>query len=623
MTDHSAELKAMGEKLKVTGDELKVMGDRLIVISADMGPVEPPIEPPVEPPSGDYAITVPANKLTLVNGQSMVLDGDHIAVWGQPGEAVTFKVKTDKAMTIEVALDYALAAESQQTGSTRKVSVGTANKEFLLAITEDLWTEQNREWTSRMSFSFPKGESVIKVEHNGTSGWSNWADLYAVGCTSKDGTFLVVGIDAEPGVPPGTTPPGPDVTPGTGDLEAVLRGIFPSSGPTQNITWGQNINGANVPAGTTLQLPAADVQGGEWIIRGLRGTANNWITIRPSTPLGFKVRNLQVWRGLGIYDGQYVRVDGIDGYGMGGNNPDGSGDFTSGIELVGGHHIAATRNRMTNTGGHCVSASWDNAGMNAPSNCYILYNRALDTSKRNPFNGSAFNLFHGTSKRTGAAPLAALGYTDYIIGNVAFGCRSEVGGGPWGITDGNCFILDVGRDSGYDGNCLVAFNIGADNGGRGVHTLQTDGLIALFNTMIGNQTNVTEPASGEFSPHTDNGQRCETRGNIAAATVRNPKVWYQDWQGGHGNHVVAENVVLSGSADGPNNVPVRSEGLGYLVGASSKSRNIEDYRPGKGKGVPLVATDLKAKFTAIAAVFPDALGNWRTQSICGALDAPL
>ena len=40
--------------------------------------------------------------------------------------------------------------------------------------------------------------------------------------------------------------------------------------------------------------------------------------------------------------------------------------------------------------------------------------------------------------------------------------------------------IDVGREAGYDGNCLVAFNVGADNGGRGVHTLQTDGLVALL-----------------------------------------------------------------------------------------------------------------------------------------------
>jgi hypothetical protein len=178
--------------------------------------------------------------------------------------------------------------------------------------------------------------------------------------------------------------------------------------------------------------------------------------------------------------------------------------------------------------------------------------------------------------------------------------------------------LDVGRDSGYDGNCLVAFNVGADNGGRGVHTLHTDGLIALFNTMVGNQTNVTEPASGEYSPHTPDGQRIMVAGNIAAATVRDPKVWYQDWESGHGGHIVKENVVLSGTADPPNNVPLTPGGLGYLAGGTTKSRNVDDYRP--KVGTPLVDTVLKNHFAAIAAVFPDASGRWRTQHICGALD---
>jgi hypothetical protein len=391
--------------------------------------------------------------------------------------------------------------------------------------------------------------------------------------------------------------------------------------PVQTIQWGQNLT--NVAAGTTLVIDDGDKICGEWDVRGLRGTPTNWITIKSKNLWGFKARGLQVWHGIGVYDCQYVRVDGFDMYGMGGLNPDGSGDFTSGIEAAGGHHVAATRIRATNTGGHCVSFSWHD-NINAPSNAYILYNVAYDTSKRNPFNGSAFNLFHATSKRTPDGPLAAQGYTDYVIGNQAFGCRSEVGGGQWGITDGNCFILDVGRDAGYDGNCLVAFNVGADNGGRGVHTLQTDGLVALFNTMVGNQTNVTEPASGEFSPHTDNGQRCITGGNIAAATTRDPKIWYQDWQGGNGGHVVKENVVLSGTAEGANNAPPaivdqRATGLGYLRGGTTKSRNIDDYRP--KLGTPLVDADLKNRFNAIAAVFPDASGKFRKQAIAGALDA--
>jgi len=211
MTDYSAELRAMGERLIVIADDL-----------ADDIPPDPGPEPP-EPTPGEFSMVVNANKLTMVNGQTMVLDNDHIGMWGQPGEAVTLKIITDKAMKVEVALDYALAAESQEVGSTRKVSVGTANKQLSLAVTEDLWAEKSREWTSRASFDLPKGESVVKIENDTTTAWSNWADLYAVGLTSTDGTFSVVGVDVDPGPPPNPNPdPTPTPPPMPGNYDVVV-----------------------------------------------------------------------------------------------------------------------------------------------------------------------------------------------------------------------------------------------------------------------------------------------------------------------------------------------------------------------------------------------------------------
>lgn len=582
--------------------------------------VEPPVEPPIEPPpSGPYALDIGAPSLTLINSQGMKLNGERISDWGHPGEAVSVVVHADEATAVTVDLDYVLAAESGST-SVRRVTAsspsGVASEMVTLTKTTDSWGNPVHGEAS-VDLSLPAGDSTITVAiPDDEPDWSNWADLYTLGLIS-DKKITTLGI-TQPPIEPPIEPP----TAGTGTLAEVLDAIFPSPGLVQTITWGQNLG--TVAPGTTLVFEDADQNVAEWIIRGLRGTKDKWITIKARNLWGFKGRNVQVWRGIGIYDCQYVRVDGLDLYGMGGHNPDGSGDFSTGVELVGGHHIAATRNRCNNTGGHAVAASWSQQdGMNAPANTYMLYNVAYDTSKRNPFNGSAYSLFHGTSKRTPDGPLASQGYTDYIIGNVAFGCRSEIDSGFWGITDGNCFILDVGRDAGYDGNCLVAFNIGADNGGRGVHTLQTDGLVALFNTMVGNQTNVTAPQSGEFSPHTDNGQRCITGGNIAAATVRDPQTWYQDWESGNGNHVVKQNVVLSGTADGANNrapaiIDKRSQGLGYLKGGTAKSRNVDDYRPKVGDAI--TDADLVSRFNAIAAVFPDASGKFRTQVICGALD---
>src|SRR5881394_2826575 len=127
------------------------------------------------------------------------------AITSHPGDIpmrLSRSRSSHRALTLQVALDYTLAAESQATGSTRNVRVGTQNKQLTLAITQDLWTERNREWTSRVTFSVPKGESVVSVINDGTAAWSNWADLFAVGLTSSDGTFSVVGINVDPGPSP-------------------------------------------------------------------------------------------------------------------------------------------------------------------------------------------------------------------------------------------------------------------------------------------------------------------------------------------------------------------------------------------------------------------------------------
>lgn len=570
-------------------------------------PDTPPVDPPPPPPAL-HELVIPATAFELIGSMGMKLTDDHVSDWGHPGEAVIVAVHATAATTGFVELNYVLAGESA-ISSARAVSLAPAPVVF--PKTCDLWaTPTHGKITIPITLPGGATEIAIMIPFDVPDNTA-WLDLYAITIRTDKAVGLVT--VADPDMPPVVTPPVITIPPSSGSLDYVLDALFPSTGAVTDIGWGQNV--ANVPAGQTLILPTADHPGREWIIRGLRGRPDAWITIRAETLYGHKVRDLETWRGIGLYDCHYVRVDGIDLYGSGKRNPDNSGDFVSGVEAVGGHHIAVTRTRSTNTGGHGVSFTAGES-MEAPANAYILYNVALDTSKRNPYNGSAFNLFHGTTKRTPDGPLAHLGFTDYVIGNQAYGCMSEVGGGPWGITDGNCFILDVGDDSGYDGTLCCAFNIGADNGGRGAHALRTSGLVAVFNTMVGNQRNVTEPASGEFSPH--DGTRHQVRANIAAATTRSPAIWYQDWVGGN-PHLVNENVILAGTADAPNNVATRPEGLGYLRGSSTKSRNADDYRP--MVGTPIIAPDLIATFKGIAAVFPDALGNWRTQAIAGALDA--
>jgi hypothetical protein len=399
--------------------------------------------------------------------------------------------------------------------------------------------------------------------------------------------------------------PPPDPDPPTGELDDVIDRLFPHTGPTVNVQWGQALDAALVLPGSTVRLTGT-VYGGDYIMLGLRGTADNWIRVDLS---GLTVRDVATWRGLGLYACEYVHCDG--GYFVGRGN-----DFASAVECVGGHHVAVTRVRAENCGGHAVSGTW-NVGMGldrAPSNMFIGWNTALETSRRNPFNGSAFNIFHPSTGEPWG-PLAHLGVTDYVISNVAFGCESNVEHDYWGVTDGNCIIIDQGDQVGFAGRIAIMFNVGADNGGRGVHELHSAGSWVMFNTMVGNQRTLKEPASGEYSPHGATDQRVQ--GNIAAATTREPAYWYQQWQGGT-PHIVSENVVLAGTSDAPYDVPINSAGLTYLAGGTTKSRTVDDYRP--IAGTALSSPGLVSIFHDAADAFPDATGKWREHPIAGALD---
>jgi hypothetical protein len=417
------------------------------------------------------------------------------------------------------------------------------------------------------------------------------------------------------------TPPPPPV-----GLEATLATWFPSNGPTITAQWGDPI-GPVLP-GTTIVVP--DGERGlapEWMINNLVGTDSAWITIRPQTVLGFKAVGVTYWRGIGLRSCEYVRVDGFDIYGRGNVEADGSGDFASAVEAIGGHNIAVTRCRGTGMGGGCVTfcdrSTRDKPDyLPCPANTYTLYNTAIECCRRNMFNTSAFSIYHAQDRYTdgrpligrAAGPLAYLGYTDYIVGNQAYGCECLVPFSPaWGITDGNCVICDQGNESGFTGRILVAFNVGADCGGRGVHALNTAEVDMVFNTMVGNQRTLKDPNGGEISLINRAGQINSAFGNVAAATNRDRVAVQTE---GRVDHRVSQNVILVGSSE-PHNIPVDSRGLAYLRGGTVKSRVLDDYRPVAGTAL---TGQIKDSLFAAVAVFPGPDGQPRRMAIAGALD---
>jgi len=141
--------------------------------------------------------------------------------------------------------------------------------------------------------------------------------------------------------------------------------------------------------------------------------------------------------------------------------------------------------------------------------------------------------------------------TDYkmiIRNNVIYGNRLFV---PWrsgtvcqGITDGNGIILDINRNSGYQGKFLVENNVVYRNGGRGIHVFKSD------NATIRNNTTFKNSASPEIG-----------EGEITIITASNIQVYNNIMYARDGERV----STLSGFTNfsGNNNISFNSNQLGF------------------------------------------------------------
>ena len=96
------------------------------------------------------------------------------------------------------------------------------------------------------------------------------------------------------------------------------------------------------------------------------------------------------------------------------------------------------------------------------------------------------------------------GYSNYIVGNVAFGnenrvlqCFSDSIGAV--ITDGNGIIIDDNDSNGYQARTLVADNVVYNNGGRGILVFQSSRVDVINNVSYHNA--FTDNLMGRNGPH--------------------------------------------------------------------------------------------------------------------------
>lgn len=133
---------------------------------------------PTAPPDPQlFELTITADRFKIDHSLTLQWDHDHWSNWGQPGEAISVNVHTEKATHIKMWFDYVLARESAGQDTVRDVSEVTA----MFDVTCELWSAPIREWTDQpVEFDLPEGDSNLQVAvPEDSAAWSNWLDLYA------------------------------------------------------------------------------------------------------------------------------------------------------------------------------------------------------------------------------------------------------------------------------------------------------------------------------------------------------------------------------------------------------------------------------------------------------------
>lgn len=147
---------------------------------------------------------------------------------------------------------------------------------------------------------------------------------------------------------------------------------------------------------------------------------------------------------------------------------------------AGSRFVSVIDNRMHGFAAHGVGVTYASA-------VRIEDNVIWDVAERSPFQTSAISIYQAQGEPTSEI-------FDNVIRNNVIWQSENVAPRPDGqITDGNCVIIDDGRneqgESGhgvYQGTTLVEHNVCFDNGGRGVFVYKSDRVVIRFNTLYQN-----------------------------------------------------------------------------------------------------------------------------------------
>ncbi len=154
---------------------------------------------------------------------------------------------------------------------------------------------------------------------------------------------------------------------------------------------------------------------------------------------------------------------------------------------INSHHVRATGNRVHNFPGGGI-------GSGQADYVTIEGNTIWETARWSKYDTSAISLYQSRNVDQAA------GVHHIVRANTVFNNENKVPGtgiGNTTITDGNCIIIDDGRNTqkfqgdkatypAFTGATLVENNVCADNGGRGVNVFSSDNVLIRNNTFYKN-----------------------------------------------------------------------------------------------------------------------------------------
>ncbi|NNF53816.1 MAG: DUF4214 domain-containing protein [Acidimicrobiales bacterium] len=228
-------------------------------------------------------------------------------------------------------------------------------------------------------------------------------------------------------------------------------------------------------AGDTLWVMGGNYKG---FSMGPRGRSDAWIRI-VNYPGANPVVDGDEGSGLEINDASYVEVRGLEFRGDADRNQN---PHAIGMLITGNsHHLRFVNNVVHHFGAGGIIT------YHSGDHLEFYHNTIHSNANWNPDQHSGMSMLGLVDDGDGPD---AYGYNNYVVGNLIYNnevlVKTDQFGGGTRITDGNCFVIDVTLESGYQGRTLFGSNICVDNGGRGTQAYRSARLDVVNNTFYHN-----------------------------------------------------------------------------------------------------------------------------------------